>query len=329
VATSWATSSSTRRGRCWRSARAALVAGFVETRARQGTQRTCWCCTAGVTSPRSATSAGPSRARPGSAARVRDGVALSPTARRGARDGGGARTAPRARSATSRRCPRASRSCATERIVRSCAFDRTDATHLHRHRRAMRTATPVNDRPSLGRRYYHGRQLRPAYVTSRAAQFTAHRRSDPGRQDVVAGDARLLRWSDALVVTSVKNDVIATTKEWRGSLGDVQVLEPGRDGGLTWIPLEGVRTLRHALASRETSRSGPPIAATRSSGTRWRPSWWARLMLAKERSRDDLRRRRDDRARDFDRLARRERPTEAGDVVRDFLTHDHRTFDGV
>ena len=50
----------------------------------------------------------------------------------------------------------------------------------------------------------------------------------------------LLRWSDALVVTSVKNDVITTTKDWRATLGDVQVLEPGRDGGLTWNPLEGV-----------------------------------------------------------------------------------------
>lgn len=57
----------------------------------------------------------------------------------------------------------------------------------------------------------------------------------------------LLRWTDALVVTSVKNDVIAATSRWRCTLGETQILEPGLDGGLTWNPLEGVTTLRHAL----------------------------------------------------------------------------------
>ena len=56
----------------------------------------------------------------------------------------------------------------------------------------------------------------------------------------------LLRWRDAVIVTSVKNDVVEATSKWRRSLGDVQILEPGRDGGLTWDPLEGVTTLRHA-----------------------------------------------------------------------------------
>ena len=55
-----------------------------------------------------------------------------------------------------------------------------------------------------------------------------------------------MRWRDAVVVTSVKSDVVEATSTWRRSLGDVQILEPGREGGLTWDPLEGVTTLRHA-----------------------------------------------------------------------------------
>ena len=97
----------------------------------------------------------------------------------------------------------------------------------------------------------------------------------------------LLRWSDALVVTSVKNDVIATTKDWRGSLGEVQVLEPGRDDGLTWNPLEGVRTFRHALRVARDLTIG--------SSDRGDTEFWnslatklvgAMLMLAFQRSRD-------------------------------------------
>ena len=45
----------------------------------------------------------------------------------------------------------------------------------------------------------------------------------------------------------MKHDVVAATTRWREGLGAVQVLEPGRDGGLTWDPLEGVATMRHAL----------------------------------------------------------------------------------
>lgn len=57
----------------------------------------------------------------------------------------------------------------------------------------------------------------------------------------------ILNWPDAVVVTSVKNDVVATTAPWRRGVGRVSVLEPGRDNGATWNPLEGVTSLRHAL----------------------------------------------------------------------------------
>jgi type IV secretory pathway TraG/TraD family ATPase VirD4 len=43
----------------------------------------------------------------------------------------------------------------------------------------------------------------------------------------------LLRWSDAIVVTSVKSDVVESTRIWRSTLGDVQILEPGVEKGLT------------------------------------------------------------------------------------------------
>ena len=57
----------------------------------------------------------------------------------------------------------------------------------------------------------------------------------------------ILTWSGPVVVTSVKSDVVSITAAWRASRGRVQRLEPGRDDGLTWDPLEDVASLRHAL----------------------------------------------------------------------------------
>ena len=57
----------------------------------------------------------------------------------------------------------------------------------------------------------------------------------------------ILAWPGPVVVTSVKNDVVAATTPWRATLGDVRCLEPGRDEGRTWDPLEGLHGLRHAL----------------------------------------------------------------------------------
>ncbi len=57
----------------------------------------------------------------------------------------------------------------------------------------------------------------------------------------------LLEWSGPVVVTSVKHDVVAATRRWRASRGEVQLLEPGADDGLTWNPLEEVRSHRDAL----------------------------------------------------------------------------------
>ena len=67
----------------------------------------------------------------------------------------------------------------------------------------------------------------------------------------------ILSWPGPVVVTSVKNDVVEMTQRWRSTLGVVQRLEPGRDEGLTWDPLESVNGLRHALrvAQSLTSQS--------------------------------------------------------------------------
>ena len=70
----------------------------------------------------------------------------------------------------------------------------------------------------------------------------------------------ILSWTGPTVVTSVKNDVVKITRTWRETLGEVQHLQPGRDDGLTWDPLEGVGSLRHALRvaqslTRDSSRA--------------------------------------------------------------------------
>ena len=103
-----------------------------------------------------------------------------------------------------------------------------------------------SDRPVLGRRIWHGVACGPRMSLAPRSSLLIVGPTQAGKTASLVIPS-LLRWSDALVVTSVKHDVLAATREWRSSLGEVLVLEPGRDGGLTWDPLEGVTTLRHAL----------------------------------------------------------------------------------
>lgn len=140
----------------------------------------------------------------------------------------------------------------------------------------------------------------------------------------------LLRWHDALVVTSVKRDVIATTKDWRATLGTVQILEPGRDDGLTWNPLEGVSTLRHALRVASDLTSG--------SSDRGDTAFWnslatklvgSLLMLAFQRSCDIFDVTRTIESRDFERWLDLDTSSDAALVLEAFLTHDPKTLDGV
>jgi type IV secretory pathway TraG/TraD family ATPase VirD4 len=187
----------------------------------------------------------------------------------------------------------------------------------------------MNDRPSLGRRTFHGVSYGPRVRLAPRSSLLVVGPTQVGKTSSLVIPA-LLRWGDALVVTSVKNDVITTTKDWRTTIGEVQVLEPGRDGGLTWNPLEGVRTLRHALRVARDLTSG--------SSERGETEFWnslatklvgAMLMLAFQRSRDIFDVARTIEKRDFDRWTDVIGHTEAGDVLEDFLTHEHRTIDNV
>jgi type IV secretory pathway TraG/TraD family ATPase VirD4 len=103
----------------------------------------------------------------------------------------------------------------------------------------------MNDRPILGRRYWNGLSGGPYVTIGPRSSLLIVGPTQAGKTSSLVVPA-LLRWRDAVIVTSVKSDVVEATSKWRRSLGDVQILEPGRDGGLTWDPLEGVTTLRHA-----------------------------------------------------------------------------------
>jgi type IV secretion system protein VirD4 len=101
------------------------------------------------------------------------------------------------------------------------------------------------ERLVLGQRLWNGIGYGPKVKVGARSSLLIVGPTQAGKTSSLVMPA-LLRWSDALVVTSVKNDVVEATKQWRSTLGTVQVLEPGLDGGLTWNPLEGVTTLRHA-----------------------------------------------------------------------------------
>ena len=62
----------------------------------------------------------------------------------------------------------------------------------------------------------------------------------------------VLSWTGALVLTSVKHDVVGTSLGWRSRVGRVQRLDPGEDHGLTWNPLEGIRGIRDGVRVAST-----------------------------------------------------------------------------
>jgi type IV secretion system protein VirD4 len=140
----------------------------------------------------------------------------------------------------------------------------------------------------------------------------------------------LLRWSDALVVTSVKNDVIATTRHHRSSLGETEVLEPGRDDGLTWNPLEGVTTLRHSTRVARDLTIG--------SGDRGDTEFWNALatkfvaglmMVAIQRGQSIFDVAHAVERRDVSSWLGDRDASAAGEVVSNFLGHDAKTLEGV
>jgi type IV secretory pathway TraG/TraD family ATPase VirD4 len=185
----------------------------------------------------------------------------------------------------------------------------------------------VNDRPILGRRYWNGLSSGPYITIGPRSSLLVVGPTQAGKTSSIVVPA-LLRWRGAVIVTSVKSDVVEMTAKWRRSLGDVQVLEPGRDGGLTWDPLEGVSTLRHATrVARDLT-----LESDRGDGAFWNALATklvaSLLFLANERGATIF---------DVAQVVERHdvgswlgtRPSVASDVVRSFLDYDPKTLDGV
>lgn len=101
-------------------------------------------------------------------------------------------------------------------------------------------------RLALGWYCVQGMPLGPAVRLDRGHSLLVVGPTQSGKTSSLVVPA-ILAWSGPVVVTSVKNDVVAVTRTWRETLGEVQHLQPGRDDGLTWDPLEGVSSLRRAL----------------------------------------------------------------------------------
>jgi type IV secretory pathway TraG/TraD family ATPase VirD4 len=187
----------------------------------------------------------------------------------------------------------------------------------------------TNDRPVLGRRHWQGLAIGPLLTLDPSSSLLIVGPTQAGKTSSLVIPA-LLRWRGALVVTSVKRDVLETTVDWRRTLGQVQVLEPGREGGLTWDPLEGVSTLRHATRVARDLTIG--------SNDRGDVEFWNALatklvaglmMLAKDRDRTifDVSKMVEDH--DVDSWLGDRSTSPASDAVRSFLAHDPKTLDGV
>ena len=139
----------------------------------------------------------------------------------------------------------------------------------------------------------------------------------------------ILSWPDALVVTSVKRDVVAATQPWRSALGEVQVLDPGAPDGLTWDPLEGVTTMRDALrAARDLTLRSAGHGDTEFWNTLAVKLLGALFLRALERGQTIVDVAFALESQNFDGWA--DDPTSvAAHVVSDFLGHEPRTIDGV
>lgn len=185
-----------------------------------------------------------------------------------------------------------------------------------------------SDRPVLGRRSWHGVAYGPQVVLVPKSSLLIVGPTQVGKTSSLVVPA-LLRWTDALVVTSVKRDVVATTQRWRSSLGEVQILEPGRDDGLTWNPLEGVHSLRHALrVARDLT-----VASSHGETEFWNSLATklvaALLEMANKGSLSIFDVASVIEKRDFGEWLVGAPRSEASQLLRTFLDHDPKTLDGV
>lgn len=187
----------------------------------------------------------------------------------------------------------------------------------------------MNDRPVLGCRHWQGVVIGPRVTLDPSSSLLIVGPTQAGKTSSLVIPA-VLRWSDALVVTSVKNDVVKATIGWRRTLGDVQVLEPGSEGGLTWDPLEGVTTLRHATRVARDLTIG--------SNDRGDVEFWNALatklvaglmVLAKDRGQTIFDVSKVVEGHDVDSWLGDRSSSLASEAVRSFLDHDPKTLDGV
>ena len=186
----------------------------------------------------------------------------------------------------------------------------------------------MSGRPPLGRRVWYSLPYGPTVRLARHSSLLIVGPTQSGKTSSLVVPA-ILSWAGAVVVTSVKSDVVSSTQKWRSSLGSVELLQPGREDGLTWNPLEGVTSYRHALrVARDLT----------SSSSRGDTDFWnslatkivaALMVLALENSSDIFDVALAVERRSFERWLHEGTHHEAGDVVRSFLEHDSRTVDGV
>ncbi|HVB51027.1 MAG TPA: type IV secretory system conjugative DNA transfer family protein [Acidimicrobiales bacterium] len=187
----------------------------------------------------------------------------------------------------------------------------------------------MNDRPVLGRRLWNGVSYGRRVTLGPRSSLLIVGPTQAGKTSSLVMPA-VLRWRDALVVTSVKSDVVRASIEWRRSLGNVQVLQPGLDGGLTWDPLEGVCTLRHATRVARDLTVG--------SSERGETEFWNALatklvaglmVMAKERGESIFDVANVIERRGVEQLLSDRRTSSASESVRSFLDHDPKTLDSV
>jgi type IV secretion system protein VirD4 len=117
------------------------------------------------------------------------------------------------------------------------------------------------DRPVVGRRRVGPVGLGPVVTLPPDHSLLVVGPTQSGKTTGIVVPAAL-RWPGALVVTSVKRDVVALTAPWRSRVGRVVELAPGEDGGLTFDPLEGVRGHRDAIGVARDLVVGSPTRAS-------------------------------------------------------------------
>ncbi|MHB1209971.1 MAG: type IV secretory system conjugative DNA transfer family protein [Acidimicrobiales bacterium] len=186
-----------------------------------------------------------------------------------------------------------------------------------------------SDRPILGRRTWHGVAYGPVMRLAERSSLLIVGPTQAGKTSALVVPA-LLSWSGPAVVTSVKRDVVDATLAWRSTLGSVHVLEPGLDDGLTWNPLEGVTSLRHALRVARDLTSGSSAKGDIEFWNTLSTKLVASLMMRAYSTGRDI----------FDVSAAVEHRQldewlaggvrdDACDVLNSFLNHDTKTLDGV